>query len=228
MKSLNRKTTGLTHKLPLKIIQFGEGNFLRGFADYIIEELNDKTNFDAGVVVVKPRKGNLEALQKQDGLYHLFTRGVKKGAIIDKKQLISCIQECVVPHNDYDAYLELAKIETLQFLISNTTEAGIAFDEKDTLKGYPHKSFPAKVTALLHSRFLHFEGASDKGLTIIPCELINKNADTLKEIILKYADLWSLEADFIQWVNKSNSFHNTLVDRIVPWLSQRQYRRISK
>ncbi|HEA30071.1 MAG TPA: tagaturonate reductase [Leeuwenhoekiella sp.] len=216
MKLLNRENTELTEQLPLKIIQFGEGNFLRGFADYIFDELNDKANFDAGVVVVKPRKGNLDVLKKQDGLYHLFTRGVEKGEVIDQKQLISCIQKCVVPHNDYDAYLALAKIETLQFLISNTTEAGIAFDERDTLRGYPHNSFPAKVTALLHARFLHFKGAHDKGLTIIPCELINNNADTLREIILKYADLWSLEADFMEWVTKNNSFHNTLVDRIVP------------
>jgi tagaturonate reductase len=216
MKVLNRKNTGLTQKLPLKIIQFGEGNFLRGFADYVIDELNEKANFNAGVVVVKPRKGNLDVLKKQEGLYHLFTRGLEKGEVIDKKQLISCIQKSVVPHTDYVEYLALAKEEQLQFLISNTTEAGIAFDENDTLKGYPHGSFPAKVTALLYERFKHFNGAIDKGLVIIPCELINNNADVLKEIILKYADLWSLSADFVKWINASTSFHNTLVDRIVP------------
>ncbi len=216
MKVLNRKNVGLTQNLPLKIIQFGEGNFLRGFADYLIEELNEKADFNAGVVVVKPRKGNLDLLKKQEGLYHLFTRGLEKGQIIDRKQLISCIQKSVVPHNDYVEYLAFAKEEQLQFLLSNTTEAGIAFDEKDTLKGYPHNSFPAKVTALLYARFKHFNGAEDKGFVIIPCELINNNADVLKEIILKYADLWSLGNDFVNWINFSNSFHNTLVDRIVP------------
>lgn len=216
MKVLNRKNAGLTQTLPLKIIQFGEGNFLRGFADYLIDELNEKANFNAGVVVVKPRKGNLDLLKKQEGLYHLFTRGLEKGQIIDKKQLISCIQKSVVPHKDYVEYLDLAKEEQLQFLFSNTTEAGIAFDEKDSLEGHPHRSFPAKVTALLYARFKHFNGAKDKGLFIIPCELINNNADALKEIILKYADLWSLGNDFVNWMNSSNSFYNTLVDRIVP------------
>lgn len=216
MNVLNRENTGLTSKLPLKIIQFGEGNFLRGFADYVIDELNEKANFNAGVVVVKPRKGNLDVLKKQEGLYHLFTRGLDKGEIIDKKQLISCIQEVVVPHTDYEAYLALAEIESLQFLISNTTEAGIVFDEKNTLNGHPHSSFPAKVTALLFERFKYFDGATDKGLVIIPCELINNNAAILREIILKYADLWSLSADFVKWINASTSFHNTLVDRIVP------------
>ncbi|WP_031426201.1 tagaturonate reductase [Flavimarina sp. Hel_I_48] len=220
MKLLNRINTGLTDQLPLKIIQYGEGNFLRGFADYIIEELNKKANLNAGVVVVKPRKGNLDQLEKQDGLYNLFTRGVEKGHIVDQNQLISCIQKCVVPHSDYDAYLDLAKIDTLEFLISNTTEAGIAFDENDASNKHPHKSFPAKVTALLYKRFTHFKGGEDKGLTIIPCELINNNAGELKEIILKYTDLWSLGEDFKKWLQESNSFHNTLVDRIVPGFPQ--------
>ena len=217
MKRLNRENAGLTEKLPVKIIQFGEGNFLRAFVDYVIQKLNKETNFNAGVVVVQPiAEGMVDMLNDQDGLYNLFMRGVKGENEIQEKETISCIQRGINPYKDYDAYLELAVEEELDFLISNTTEAGISFNESDTLEGTPHSSFPAKVTALLYKRFKHFNGATDKGLTIIPCELINYNADTLKEIILKYCDKWNLEKDFVQWIEENNSFHNTLVDRIVP------------
>ena len=143
-------------------------------------------------------------------------KGIKKGEEIQEKVTISCIQKGIDPYKNYQEHLDLAKEEELQFLISNTTEAGIAFDGSDTLEGYPHKSFPAKVTALLYKRFQHFKADADKGLTIIPCELINHNADTLKKIILQYAELWELEQEFMAWINDHNSFHNTLVDRIVP------------
>lgn len=217
LQRLNRENSGLTEKLPIKIIQYGEGNFLRAFVDYIIDKLNKEANFNAGVAVIQPLAGGLvHMLNEQDGLYNLFMKGIRKGEEIQENVTISCIQRGIDPYKNYQQHLDLAKEEELEFLISNTTEAGIAFDESDTLKGYPHKSFPAKVTALLYERFKHFSGDSSKGLTIIPCELINHNADTLKEIILKYADLWELEADFKEWIEESNSFHNTLVDRIVP------------
>ena len=217
LQRLNRENSGLTEKLPIKIIQYGEGNFLRAFVDYIIDKLNKEANFNAGVAVIQPLAGGLvHMLNEQDGLYNLFMKGIKKGEEIQENVTISCIQKGIDPYKNYQEHLDLAKEEELEFLISNTTEAGIAFDESDTLKGYPHKSFPAKVTALLYERFKHFSGDSSKGLTIIPCELINHNADTLKEIILKYADLWELEADFKEWLEESSSFHNTLVDRIVP------------
>jgi len=217
MKRLNRKNAGLTQELPIKVIQFGEGNFLRAFVDYIIDKLNTDANFNAGVAVVQPIAGGMvEILNEQDGLYTLFMKGVKKGKEIQEKRLISSIQKGINPYLDYNAYLELAKEEELGFLISNTTEAGIAFNENDTLKGYPHSSFPAKVTALLFERFKYFKGDSDKGLCIIPCELIDQNGDILKRIILQYSELWNLEEGFVRWVENSNSFHNTLVDRIVP------------
>ncbi|MDT0644642.1 tagaturonate reductase [Zunongwangia sp. F363] len=216
-KKLNRANAGLDHKLPIKVIQYGEGNFLRAFVDYIIDQLNKKAGFNAGVAVVQPLSGGLiDMLNEQDGLYNLFMKGVKKGEEIQQKETISCIQKGINPYKDYEAYLNLAEEEELNFLISNTTEAGIAFDETDALDETPHKSFPAKVTALLYRRFKHFWGAPDKGLSIIPCELINYNADTLKEIILKYAGLWELEEEFVAWVKNHNDFHNTLVDRIVP------------
>jgi len=216
-RRLNRKNAGLTQELPIKVIQFGEGNFLRAFVDYIIDKLNTDANFNAGVAVVQPIEvGMVEMLNEQDGLYTLFMKGVKKGMEIQEKRLISSIQKGINPYLDYNAYLELAKEEELEFLISNTTEAGISFNENDTLNGYPHSSFPAKVTALLYERFKHFNGAANKGLCIIPCELIDQNGDILKSIILRYAELWNLEEGFVKWIENSNSFHNTLVDRIVP------------
>lgn len=217
MKNLTRANTGLTEKLPIKVIQYGEGNFLRAFVDYIIDKLNKEADFNAGVAVIQPLPGGMVSmLNDQDGLYNLFLRGIKNGEETEEIHTISCVQEGLNPYTDYDKYLALATGEELEFLISNTTEAGISFDENDTLAGTPHSSFPAKVTALLYKRYTHFEGASDMGLTIIPCELINHNADTLKKIILQYADLWDLEPAFKTWVEEHNSFHNTLVDRIVP------------
>lgn len=217
MERLTRKNAKLTETLPIKVVQFGEGNFLRAFVDFVIDKLNKEANFNAGVAVIQPLAGGLvDMLNEQDGLYNLFMKGVKQGEEIQEQRTISCIQKGINPYNNYDEYLKLAEEESLEFIISNTTEAGIAYDETDTLEGMPHKSFPAKLTALLYRRFIHFNGDSAKGLTIIPCELINYNADTLKKIILQYAELWELEADFVNWINNSNSFHNTLVDRIVP------------
>lgn len=216
-KKLNRERTGLTKKLPVRVVQFGEGNFLRAFVNYIIDKLNKEAGFNAGVAVIQPLpSGLVNVLNQQDGLYTLFMKGIRNGKEIEENEVISCIQQGIDPYKYYDKYLKLAEEESLEFIISNTTEAGIAFDENDTLQGTPHNSFPAKLTALLYRRFQHFGGAPEKGLTILPCELINNNADTLKKIILKYADLWDLEEGFINWVKNHNSFHNTLVDRIVP------------
>ena len=155
-------------------------------------------------------------LNEQDGLYTLFLNGIKNGEEIQTKELITNIVKGVDPYNNFKEYLELAKEEDLEFIISNTTEAGIAFDSKDTATMQPPNSFPAKLTLLLYERFKYFNGDANKGLTIIPCELINNNADNLKEIILKYLELWHLETDFKNWINDHNTFHNTLVDRIVP------------
>ena len=187
MKKLNRKNTGLENKLPIKIVQFGEGNFLRAFIDYAFQELNKTVNFNAGIVVIQPiDKGLIEMLNEQDGLYTLFMKGVKKGQEIQDIELISNIIKGINPYANFNEYLSLAKEETLEFVISNTTEAGIAYVESDTLNMQPPSSFPAKLTVLLYERFKHFKGDKSKGLTIIPCELINHNSETLKEIILKF------------------------------------------
>lgn len=217
MKKLNRKNVGLEERLPIKIIQFGEGNFLRAFIGYAFQELNRSVNFNAGIAVVQPiDKGLVKILNEQDGLYTLFMKGIKKGKEIQEIQLINNIVKGVDPYTNFNDYLSLAKEEALEFIISNTTEAGIAYVASDTKEMQPPSSFPAKLTVLLHERFKHFKGDKNKGLTIIPCELINHNSETLKEFIFKYVSDWNLGNDFKTWLLESNSFHSTLVDRIVP------------
>jgi len=216
-QKLNRELIDSQEKLPIKIVQFGGGNFMRGFTDYVIDKLNKEAGFNAGIVNVQPTPGgSVHKLEEQDNVYTLFSRGIKKGEIIDTKQVISAIQKSINPYTHYDEFLALAKEEELEFIFSNTTETGIAYDESENNYAGPHKNFPAKVAVLLHERFKHFNGAEDKGLRIIPCELIEDNAFALKEIILKYAQLWNLDSNFVQWIEQSNYFHNTLVDRIVP------------
>ena len=216
-KLLNSENVKVEKERPLKIIQFGEGNFLRAFVDYAIHTLNVQKDFNAGVAIVQPiAKGMVDLLDQQDGLYTVFSNGISKGEKIQEKHLITCVEKCIDPYKGFEAYKSLAREKELQFVVSNTTEAGISFDEEDKLEMEPPNSFPAKLTVLLHERYQHFNGAADKGLTILPCELINYNADNLKSIILRYIELWNLEDGFKIWINECNSFHNTLVDRIVP------------
>ena len=217
MYNLNRETTHLDSKLPIKIVQFGEGNFLRAFVGYAFQELNKKANFNAGIAVVQPiEKGMIDLINNQEGLYTLFMNGVDKGKEIQENVLIENIVKGINPYSNFNDFIGLAKEEALEFIISNTTESGIAYDENDSLAMQPPNSFPAKLTVLLYERFKHFKGDLAKGLTIIPCELINYNATTLKEIILKYIEDWQLDSTFKLWLLQSCSFHNTLVDRIVP------------
>lgn len=217
MKQLNRRTASLPQQHPVKVLQFGEGNFLRGFVDWIIDLLNERTDFDGQVHIVQPLdKGIVHLLQQQEGLYHVLLEGIQGGETTRELRLISCIADATNPYENYKAYLALAENPELQFVISNTTEAGIAFDEADTgMESLPN-SFPGKLTALLYHRFRHFAGAPDKGLYLIPCELIEKNGEALRYAILAYAKHWNLPADFTAWVEQHNHFCNTLVDRIVP------------
>lgn len=217
MNILNSENKKLKAKLPIKIIQFGEGNFLRAFIGYAFQELNKAVNFNAGIAVVQPiEKGMIDLINSQDGLYTLFMKGVKKGKEIQEVELIENIVKGINPYANFNDFIELAKEEDLEFIISNTTEAGITYNENDKLAMQPPNSFPAKLTVLLFERYKHFKGDIAKGLKIIPCELINYNAKTLKEIILRYSDNWKLEPAFNTWLLESCSFHNTLVDRIVP------------
>ena len=217
MKKLNRNSAGLENKLPIKVVQFGEGNFLRAFVDYAFQRLNNEVDFNAGIAVVQPLKeGMVNMINDQDGLYTLFMNGIKKGEKIQDIQLISNIVKAINPYSNFADYLALAKESALQFIVSNTTEAGIEFLDTDTPDMQPPAAFPAKLTLLLHERFKHFNGDPSKAVTIIPCELIDYNSETLKKCILQYCDLWNLDAAFKKWVSEDCTYHSTLVDRIVP------------
>lgn len=192
---------------PEKVIQFGEGGFLRGFADWMLQIINEETDFDGSVVVVQPLKeGMCPVLEKQDCMYTHIIRGVEG---VEKK-VIDVISRCVNPYDDYNAYLKLAENPDFRFVISNTTEAGISYNEGDRADDKPAKSFPGKVTALLKRRF----DLGLPGFIFLPCELIEKNGAELKKIVLRYADEWGFGEDFKKYVENENTFCNTLVDRI--------------
>ena len=197
---------------PEKIIQFGEGGFLRGFIDWIIQLTNEKTDFDGSVVVVQPiEQGLCDKLSEQDCVYTHIMRGMKAGVPTVDTKVIDVISRCVKPYDNYEEYLSLAENPDFRFVFSNTTESGIAYSEGDKLNDAPPKSFPAKVTALLYKRYkLGYDG-----FIFLPCELIDKNGETLKNIILRYAEEWKLGDEFKTWVAEKNVFCNTLVDRIV-------------
>lgn len=216
-KLLNKNHINYQTELPIKVVQFGEGNFLRAFVEYAFQRLNKEVNFKAGIAVVQPiDKGVVDVLNNQDGLYTLFLKGIQKGKEIQHQEVITNVVKGVDPYKDFEAYLDLAKLQDLEFIISNTTEAGISYVDSDSADMVPPSSFPAKLTKLLYERYKHFDGAPDKGLTIIPCELINHNSKKLKELVLKYASDWQLGDGFKNWITSDCSFHSTLVDRIVP------------
>ena len=190
-----------------KIIQFGEGGFLRGFVDWMIQKVNETTDFDGQVVVVQPiEQGMCDMLSAQDCVYTHVCRG-SEGVEVKK---IDVISRCVKPYEDWNAYMALAENADFRFIVSNTTESGIVYSDADKITDAPPKTFPAKVTHLLKKRF----DLGLPGFIFLPCELINRNGDNLKKCILQYADLWNLGADFKEWVEKDNVFTNTLVDRI--------------
>ena len=197
-------------------IQFGEGNFLRAFVDYCIQILNDKTSFSGKVNIIQPLpKGMIEQLKIQNGKYNLFHEGIIQGKIIRDRMQINCVKQMNNPYQEFDQFLELAENENLTFVFSNTTEAGIVLDTKDQFTDKPPRSFPGKLTRLLHHRYKTFNGDPLKVLHIIPSELIEQNGTKLKKIILELSKIWKLEDHFISWINQ-NHFYNTLVDRIVP------------
>ena len=216
MERLNRKTVQAT-RYPEKIIQFGEGNFLRAFVDWIVWKTDKATDFNAGVVVVQPiDRGMVDVLNEQDGLYHLNLQGIDKGRPVDSLDMIDVITRGINPYRDFDDYIALAENPGIRFVISNTTEAGIAFDPACRLEDRPASSYPGKLTQLLYRRFLYFKGDLSKGLIIFPCELIFLNGKELKKCIYRYIELWNLGDEFRSWFEKACGVYCTLVDRIVP------------
>ena len=201
---------------PIKILQFGEGNFLRSFADWMIAEMNRKIGFNGNVAVIQPiEQGKIDELNRQNGCYHIVMKGLANGVPVRKIERIDCIEKGINPYVDFNAYLRLAELPEARFIISNTTESGIAFDPENRFTDTPAKSFPGKLTQLLYRRYTFFKGAKEKGFIFLPCELIDRNGDALKKAVLQYIRLWNLEPAFEQWVNACNYFANTLVDRIV-------------
>lgn len=200
-----------------KVLQFGEGNFIRAFVDWIIDEMNNAGYFNGSAVVIQPRKNEkIRILNEQNGLFTLYLNGIKNKEVISKPSIISSISRGINTYSDYDEFLKAAENPELRFITSNTTEAGIVYEEKDSLEDRPQSSFPGKLTAFLYHRYLVFGGNMDRGCIFLPCELIDNNGKKLKEIILKLAVLWNLDEGFIKWINEANTFCNTLVDRIVP------------
>ena len=202
---------------PIKVLQFGEGNFLRAFVDWIVDNLNEKGGFNGNVMMVQPLANGMgNMINDQKGLYTTCLRGIQNGSPVEEFRQITSVAGCINPYSDYEAFIAQAKNPDLRFIISNTTEAGIAYHEGDKLEDRPQVSFPGKVCAFLYNRYKAFNGDEKKGLVMIPCELIDKNGDNLRRIVLQYAEEWKLGKDFTDWVENACDFCNSLVDRIVP------------
>lgn len=229
MKQLNRQNNAST-RYPTKIMQFGEGNFLRAFIDWQIDHLNKENGLNAGISIIRPIDYDaLPLLNTQDGLYTTLVRGLnEQGEAVEQVNIIDCVNEEIPVYREFEKYMALAESETMKFIFSNTTEAGIEFIETDKLLDTPAQAFPAKLTQWLYKRFQHFAGAKDKGLMIIPCELIDYNGEKLKEIVLQYCDLWQLGDDFVAWLNDANHFCSTLVDRIVTGFPRNEHEELQQ
>ncbi len=226
---INEKFTPTTRKI--KIMQFGEGNFLRCFVDWMINHLNNANlDFSSNIVVVQPLdRGMIEGLKKQNGLYTVLLRGLnEQNEPAEVDEVIDNLADFINPYEEYNRYLEYAKSEDLEFIISNTTEAGIVLDENDKDLSVTPKSFPGKLLSLLKVRYDYFKGDLLKGLDIIPCELIDHNGDELKTVLVALAKINNFDEKFINWLTTANHFYNTLVDRIVPGYPKNEVEELTK
>jgi tagaturonate reductase len=202
--------------MPEKVIQFGEGNFLRAFVDWMIERMNRQGVFNGRVVVVQPiEHGLVDTLNTQDGLFTLILRGLSDGRTVESKEIIASISRGLNPYTQWSQFLQCAENPELRIVVSNTTEAGIVYNDEPFTPDRVQISFPAKLTAFLYRRFTHFQADPGKGLLIFPCELIDRNGSNLRTIVLRLARQWQLSGTFANWVRRYNHFFNTLVDRIV-------------
>ena len=229
MELISKKIIKNVPERKIKIMQFGEGNFLRAFVEWILQDLNDKGAIDAGVVLVQPMPfGRVKELKEQDGLYTLRLEGIDGGKIVKNSQVINVVGDCLDPFTEYEKFLSYGESDDLQIVISNTTEAGIAVDPADTDFSVCPKSYPGKLLALLKRRYDHYNGAMDKGLAIVPCELIDNNGDELKRCLNELAAINKMDKKFIEWLNTANHFTSTLVDRIVPGYPKNEIEEIRK
>lgn len=211
----------LLKEAPERVIQFGEGNFMRAFVDFFIDNMNEKADFNSKVVLVQPIApipgafDLKDAINEQEGLYTLYLRGCENGEKVNKKRIISCVSRCLNAYTDFDAVMACAENPQLRFISCNTTEAGITYDPACRFEDRPASSYPGKLTQFLYHRFQTFGSQPGKGFLILACELIDDNGKELEKCVLKYASQWNLGQDFIQWLQKENTFCSTLVDRIV-------------
>ncbi len=215
MKLLDKSISNPIER-PIRVVQFGEGNFLRAFVDYMIDVANEKEYFNGSVVLLKPIEfGSLNLFREQECQYTVTLRGKQEGTELISNRIITSVKDVVSIYEQYDQYMELARLETLRFIVSNTTEAGIVYDGMDKFDAKPPHTYPAKLTKFMYERYETYKGRMDKGLIILPVELIDDNGIVLKECVLKYARLWALEEEFITWLEEACIFCSTLVDRIV-------------
>lgn len=202
---------------PERVIQFGEGNFLRAFVDYFFDLANEHAGFNGKIVVVTPNSGrNIPRFESQDCLYTLYLRGVENGKTVEQRRLISVISRCLSGPDQFDEVLKCASNLELKFVVSNTTEAGITFHETDSLESIGAATYPGKLCRFLYERYIKCGGENAEGFILMPCELIEHNGEALKECLMQYSKLWGFGAGFEAWLNKKNTFCSTLVDRIVP------------
>lgn len=201
---------------PEKVLQFGEGNFLRAFVDWMIDKANRDGIYQGSIVLCQPiAQGLKDMINAQDGVYTLAMRGAENGQPVEKIEVITSVSRCINPYENYEDLMEIARSADLEVVVSNTTEAGIAYHAGDQPTDRPPVSFPAKVTAFLYERYKAFHGDPEKGLLFLPVELIDNNGAELKRIVLQYAQEWELGQEFTDWINTANAFTSTLVDRIV-------------
>lgn len=216
MRSINDTIEKKYGNYPEKVLQFGEGNFLRAFVDWMIDKANRDGIYQGSIVLCQPiAQGLKDMINAQDGVYTLAMRGAESGQPVENIEVITSVSRCINPYENYEDLMEIARSADLEVVVSNTTEAGIAYHEGDRLTDRPPVSFPAKVTAFLYERYKAFNGDPQKGLLFLPVELIDNNGAELKRIVLKYAEEWELGQEFTEWVNTANEFTSTLVDRIV-------------
>jgi tagaturonate reductase len=215
--------------MPEKVLQFGEGNFLRAFVDWMIEQMNRKGLFNGRAVVVQPiEQGLVDILNQQDGLFTLMLRGLDNGRIVESIEIISSISRGLNPYTHWAGFLRCAENADLRIVVSNTTEAGIAYNDEAFTPDQVQTSFPAKLTAFLYQRYAYFQGDPHKGLLIFPCELIDQNGSKLRSIVLLLAEQWQLPKGFVDWVRQHNHFFNTLVDRIVTGYPQEDKEKLNR
>lgn len=213
MKNVSELYTRPSH--PVKVLQFGEGIFLRAFADYAIDIANEEKGFDGSIAVILPRSGKTDRFAKQNNIYTVCLRGQQDGQVYKENRVITSIDSVISARDEYDAFMALAHEDALEFVISNTTDAGIVFNEADQFADCPPSTFPAKLTKFLYERYTHYNGDVQKGLIMLPTELNDDNGQLLKRCVLQYVALWNLDDGFAAWLEAACRFVDTLVDRIV-------------